>query len=149
MRAWYSRSDDAAPEAHQAWWGTWERSSRSAAAISQSRRSPASRSAHSGQAEPKVGLATRWDCCMDALSLVALFSRKAIIRLERRGRHSARSRSGNNFHAAGSVRLPIVLLTARSEESDVKRLRDKLRDDAREPRYITTVRGAGYRFEAA
>jgi two-component system response regulator MtrA len=30
----------------------------------------------------------------------------------------------------------------------VKRLRDKLGDDARESRYITTVRGAGYRFSA-
>jgi two-component system response regulator MtrA len=30
----------------------------------------------------------------------------------------------------------------------VKRLRDKLRDDARNPRYITTVRGAGYRMTA-
>ncbi|MGH9264300.1 MAG: response regulator [Acidimicrobiales bacterium] len=29
----------------------------------------------------------------------------------------------------------------------VKRLRDKLGDDARDPRYITTVRGAGYRLE--
>jgi two-component system, OmpR family, response regulator MtrA len=29
----------------------------------------------------------------------------------------------------------------------VKRLRDKLADDARSARYITTVRGAGYRFE--
>ena len=28
----------------------------------------------------------------------------------------------------------------------IKRLRDKLADDAREPRYITTVRGAGYRL---
>ena len=28
----------------------------------------------------------------------------------------------------------------------IKRLRDKLGDDAREPRYITTVRGAGYRL---
>ncbi len=28
----------------------------------------------------------------------------------------------------------------------VKRLRDKLGDDARDPRYITTVRGAGYRL---
>jgi two-component system response regulator MtrA len=31
----------------------------------------------------------------------------------------------------------------------VKRLRDKLEDDARSARYITTVRGAGYRFERA
>jgi two-component system response regulator MtrA len=31
----------------------------------------------------------------------------------------------------------------------VKRLRDKLGDDPRDSRYITTVRGAGYRFEAA
>lgn len=30
----------------------------------------------------------------------------------------------------------------------VKRLRDKLGDDARNPRYITTVRGAGYRMSA-
>ena len=30
----------------------------------------------------------------------------------------------------------------------VKRLRDKLADDARNPRYITTVRGAGYRMSA-
>ncbi len=29
----------------------------------------------------------------------------------------------------------------------VKRLRDKLGDDARNPRYITTVRGAGYRLD--
>ena len=29
----------------------------------------------------------------------------------------------------------------------VKRVRDKLGDDARDPRYITTVRGAGYRFD--
>lgn len=29
----------------------------------------------------------------------------------------------------------------------VKRLRDKLAEDPREPRYITTVRGVGYRFE--
>ena len=28
----------------------------------------------------------------------------------------------------------------------IKRLRDKLLDDARDPRYITTVRGAGYRL---
>jgi DNA-binding response OmpR family regulator len=28
----------------------------------------------------------------------------------------------------------------------IKRLRDKLGDDARDPRYITTVRGAGYRL---
>ena len=31
----------------------------------------------------------------------------------------------------------------------VKRVRDKLGDDARTPRYITTVRGVGYRFDAA
>ncbi len=30
----------------------------------------------------------------------------------------------------------------------VKRLRDKLGDDPRHPRYITTVRGAGYRIDA-
>ncbi|HWC11728.1 MAG TPA: response regulator transcription factor [Acidimicrobiales bacterium] len=30
----------------------------------------------------------------------------------------------------------------------VKRLRDKLGDDPRDSRYITTVRGAGYRFDA-
>ncbi len=30
----------------------------------------------------------------------------------------------------------------------VKRLRDKLGDDPRNPTYITTVRGAGYRFDA-
>ncbi len=30
----------------------------------------------------------------------------------------------------------------------VKRVRDKLGDDPRHPRYVTTVRGAGYRFEA-
>ena len=30
----------------------------------------------------------------------------------------------------------------------VKRLRDKLGDDPRQPRYITTVRGAGYRLDA-
>ena len=30
----------------------------------------------------------------------------------------------------------------------LKRLRDKLGDDPREPRYVTTVRGAGYRFDA-
>ena len=29
----------------------------------------------------------------------------------------------------------------------VKRLRDKLADDARNPRYITTIRGAGYRVD--
>jgi DNA-binding response OmpR family regulator len=29
----------------------------------------------------------------------------------------------------------------------VKRLRDKIEDDARNPSYITTVRGVGYRFE--
>ncbi len=29
----------------------------------------------------------------------------------------------------------------------VKRVRDKLGDDARSPRYITTVRGVGYRFD--
>lgn len=31
----------------------------------------------------------------------------------------------------------------------VKRLRDKLGEDPGEPRYITTIRGAGYRFERA
>jgi two-component system response regulator MtrA len=31
----------------------------------------------------------------------------------------------------------------------VKRVRDKLGDDARTPRYITTVRGAGYRFDGS
>ena len=30
----------------------------------------------------------------------------------------------------------------------VKRLRDKLGDDPREPRHITTIRGVGYRFES-
>ena len=31
----------------------------------------------------------------------------------------------------------------------VKRLRDKLGDDPRQPQYITTIRGIGYRFERA
>ncbi len=31
----------------------------------------------------------------------------------------------------------------------VKRVRDKLGDDPRQPRYVTTVRGAGYRFDGA
>lgn len=31
----------------------------------------------------------------------------------------------------------------------VKRLRDKLADDPRSPRYVATVRGVGYRFDAA
>ncbi len=30
----------------------------------------------------------------------------------------------------------------------LKRLRDKLGDDPRAPRYVTTIRGAGYRFDA-
>jgi len=31
----------------------------------------------------------------------------------------------------------------------VKRLRDKLGDDPRQPQYVTTIRGIGYRFERA
>ena len=40
-------------------------------------------------------------------------------------------------------------VTPRSVDVYVRRIREKIEDDAEEPRYLKTMRGAGYRFERA
>jgi two-component system phosphate regulon response regulator PhoB len=41
-----------------------------------------------------------------------------------------------------------AFVTPRSVDVYVRRLREKIETDAEDPRYLITVRGAGYRFEA-
>jgi len=48
-----------------------------------------------------------------------------------------------------SVWRDTAFVTPRSVDVYVRRLREKIEPDAENPRYLKTVRGAGYRFEAA
>jgi two-component system phosphate regulon response regulator PhoB len=38
-------------------------------------------------------------------------------------------------------------VTPRSVDVYVRRIREKIEEDAEDPRYLKTMRGAGYRFE--
>jgi DNA-binding response OmpR family regulator len=42
-----------------------------------------------------------------------------------------------------------AFVTPRSVDVYVRRIREKIEEDPEDPRYLRTLRGAGYRFEAA
>jgi len=48
-----------------------------------------------------------------------------------------------------SVWRDMSFVTPRSVDVYIRRLREKIEQDAEDPRYLKTVRGAGYKFEAA
>ena len=43
----------------------------------------------------------------------------------------------------------LAFVTPRSVDVYIRRLREKIERDPEDPRYLKTVRGAGYKFEAA
>ena len=51
-------------------------------------------------------------------------------------------------HLLDSVWRDTAYVTPRSVDVYVRRIREKIEPDPENPRYLKTVRGAGYRFEA-
>jgi len=77
-----------------------------------------------------------------ALSVLELRLLTALLAAD--GRILTRDQLLDAIHGAGEADV-----TDRAIDVYVKRLREKLGDDPATPRYVATVRGAGYRFDAA
>ena len=90
------------------------------------------------RARPRPPRGARRQPCPIALSALELRLLAAF--LEADGRVLTRDQLLDAIHGAGEGDV-----LDRAIDQYVKRLRDKLGDDAAEPRYVATVRGAGYR----
>jgi DNA-binding response OmpR family regulator len=88
----------------------------------------------------------------DAVTLTVRGKAESVTATEFRLLHFLASHPGKVFsrdQVLDAVWRDMSFVTPRSVDVYIRRLREKIERDAEQPRYLKTVRGAGYKFEAA
>lgn len=88
----------------------------------------------------------------DAVTLTVRGQPESVTATEFRLLHFLASHPGKVFsrdQVLDAVWRDMSFVTPRSVDVYIRRLREKIEQDPEEPRYLKTVRGAGYKFEAA
>ena len=88
----------------------------------------------------------------DSMTLVVRGTPTDVTATEFRLLHFLASHSGRVFsrdQVLDAVWRDLSFVTPRSVDVYIRRLREKIEQDPEDPRYLKTVRGAGYKFEAA
>jgi DNA-binding response OmpR family regulator len=88
----------------------------------------------------------------DSMSLTVRGKLTEVTATEFRLLHFLASHPGRVFsrdQVLDAVWRDLAFVTPRSVDVYIRRLREKIERDPEDPRYLKTVRGAGYRFEAA
>ena len=88
----------------------------------------------------------------DSMTLTVRGNPTEVTATEFRLLHFLASHPGRVFtrdQVLDAVWRDLSFVTPRSVDVYIRRLREKIEPDAEEPRYLKTIRGAGYKFEAA